>query len=144
MRTTLIVHNVAAVWDKTLPAKVVATALACHVVAAAVLGDVGAALGTWLCAHVRNRPDRLLVFLLFGFATAATTVPGTVAGEAELVLAVGTGDLLLDVALCISLTVLDREVFATFGEEAGNEFGASGDIVFEESLVVVLKERVAG
>lgn len=146
----------AVVRDETHPAEVVVAAVARHVVAAAALLDVDAALRTLLCAEGLDLRERGCVFCFFDFAAVGFGVPGAFAGYAEAVAAVGAGDELLGGMLCLGLclaftlgrlvggsgvvgavgAVLDGEVFAAFGVEAGDEVGRSGEEVLRESGIV--------
>lgn len=99
----------AGVGAETLPAEVVAAALACelllsigrrsaegrlwltvHVVASTLLLDIDAALRTRLCAQLLDRLLGLLVLAAL-CAVARARVPRAVAGQAELVVAVWAG-----------------------------------------------------
>jgi hypothetical protein len=80
--------------NETLPAEVVAALMARHVVASAVLFDVETAFGTGFCAHLLDLLYTFCFFEFGGFAAPGVGVPGTVAGQAEVVVAVGAGDLL--------------------------------------------------
>jgi hypothetical protein len=129
-------YYVASEGDKALPAEVVAAAMTRHVVASALLLDVDAALGAGLCAHGLDLVEGRFVFLLCGFAAAGFVVPGTVAREAELVLAVRAGNFLLRIFTCAAATVLDREVLTAFGGEASDEVGAGGKVMLGKRGIV--------
>lgn len=134
----------AGIGAETLPAEVMAAALACelllpigrrsaegrlwltvHVVASTLLLDIDAALGTRLCAQLL---DRLLGLLILAAlcAVARSRVPGAVAGQAELVVTVwagclvGFGLLLLGFGLVLTSTVFGGEVDAAIWVEAGD------------------------
>jgi hypothetical protein len=93
-RTAFIVWVVGVHRGETLPAEVVAALVARHVVASAVLFNVETAFGTGLCAEFLDLLYALGFFKFGGFAAPSIGVPGAVAGQAELVVAVRAGDFL--------------------------------------------------
>jgi hypothetical protein len=136
MWATVPMYYVASEGDKALPAEVVAAAMTRHVVASALLLDIDATLGTGFRAHGLDLVEGRFVFLLCGFAAAGVGVPGTVAREAELVLAVRAGNFLLRIFSCAAGTVLDREVVAAFWGEAGDEVRVGGEVVLGKRSIV--------
>jgi hypothetical protein len=80
MRTSIEMRHTRLVRYKTLPAEIVAAAVACHVVASTSLFDVDAAFGTGLRAYGLDSRNGSLIFGFFGFVAARLGVPGPVAG----------------------------------------------------------------
>jgi hypothetical protein len=63
-------------------------------------------------------------------------VPGAVAFEAELGVAVGAGDELLGFSVLGGVAVFGGEVEAAFRGEAGDEVGAGGEVGLRKSGIV--------
>jgi hypothetical protein len=104
--------------------------------------DVDAALGTRLCAHDLDGLDALLVFLGLRLATS-TGVPGTVAGETELVVAPRAGDLLVALVHALGCAIVDGEVKSAFGGQAGNVMVIGSEEVLGKHLVIAALVRLS-
>lgn len=68
-------------------------------------------------------------------------MPGAIAEITELVVAPRARDLLVALLLALGFAVVDREVEATLGGQAGNVMRVCGEEVFSECLLITASIR---